>query len=341
MRQETTHLSIKTSDFCSTQVGVPPGREPQNPLQKFSRKSAIFKFGVPSSYFRNTQTAIEGLRTRHHFHLKSTWPRFWRTYHKCLRDLMDLHHDSQKSIVYSVTWSSPLSPMPCTCRDKYTMSPICFFRSPASSPFLEMDSYGRPVLPNNDCSLLLRWKRLSPGPFSHWSWKPQNLLLLPITESRPRLHSPSAPPGATGPKTSASLWNIIPFLTVCTEEEGYVLWNLLCGKGVHKPRNQKSYHPRPPMILGKNVGIRHLTTFLLQPNRTLLDKITNPRYEKSYHPKPPMTLGKNVGIQHLTTFLLQPNPTLLDKITNDLKKVRGLLNPITTSTTRGDSQCIP
>jgi len=95
------------------------------------------------------------------------------------------------------------------------------------------------------------------------------------------------------------------------------------------------------MILGKNVGIRHLTTFLLQPNRTLLDKITNPRYEKSYHPKPPMTLGKNVGIQHLTTFLLQPNPTLLDKITNDLKKVRGLRNPITTSTTRGDSQCIP
>ena len=37
---------------------------------------------------------------------------------------------------------------------------------------------------------------------------------------------------------------------------------------------------------------------------------------------------KNVGYHHLTSYLLQPNPTLLDTIASDLKKVRGLRNPI-------------
>jgi hypothetical protein len=49
-----------------------------------------------------------------------------------------------------------------------------------------------------------------------------------------------------------------------------------------------------------------------------------------------MILEKNVGYHHLTFYLLQPNPTLLDTITSDLKKVRGLRNPMTT--THGDPQ---
>ena len=63
---------------------------------------------------------------------------------------------------------------------------------------------------------------------------------------------------------------------------------------------------------------------------------TNPRFEKSYHLKPRMILENGVGYHHLTSYLLQPNPTLLDRITSDLKKVRGLRNPMTTK--HGDPQ---
>jgi len=41
------------------------------------------------------------------------------------------------------------------------------------------------------------------------------------------------------------------------------------------PKFEKSYHLKPRMILEKNVGYHHLTSYLLQPNPTLLDTITS------------------------------------------------------------------
>jgi len=41
------------------------------------------------------------------------------------------------------------------------------------------------------------------------------------------------------------------------------------------PIFEKIYHLKPRMVLEKNVGYRHLTSYLLQPNPTLLDTITS------------------------------------------------------------------
>jgi len=41
------------------------------------------------------------------------------------------------------------------------------------------------------------------------------------------------------------------------------------------PKNEKSYHLKPPMNLDKTVGYHDLITYLLQPNPTLLDTITS------------------------------------------------------------------
>jgi len=60
----------------------------------------------------------------------------------------------------------------------------------------------------------------------------------------------------------------ILYLAVSSAEEGCAQWTCSVHRLSTNPRFEKGYYLEPSMILGKNVGYHHLSTYLVQPNLT-------------------------------------------------------------------------